>query len=62
MALFHNQDFPPKEPFQTVSKNIYGVAVKPVDFKNSQNAEKLINEYVADATRQRITKFVSQGE
>lgn len=61
MALFHSQNFPVKNSFGQLAKTVYDVAVKPVDFTNTLKAETLINKFVADATRQRIPKFVSEG-
>lgn len=61
-AIFTNKDFPVKKSFQAVSEQAYNVLVNPMNFKNSGQASTLINKYVAQATKNRITTFVNAGD
>ncbi|RZB41080.1 leukocyte elastase inhibitor-like, partial [Asbolus verrucosus] len=51
-----------KSEFQDVSKNFYKVNVQPIDFQNSKRASEVINKYVSQATRNRITNFISPDD
>ncbi|KAJ8923864.1 hypothetical protein NQ315_010446 [Exocentrus adspersus] len=61
-AIFSNKDFPVKKSFEALLHEYYKVALKPVNFKSPTQAASFINEYVAQATRNRIPVLVSTSD
>lgn len=58
-AFFTNKNYKLKENFKSLSERYYKVSLNPLDFSKPDAAASTINKYIAQATNNRILKFVS---
>lgn len=56
-----HQNFPVKKDYEAVINKFYNVNIRPIDFGNTDQACKIINDYVAKATKNRIQKIVKNS-
>jgi serpin B len=60
--LFGQKGYDFREQFLALTKDIYGAPLEAVDFaKNSEQTRELINDWVAEKTRQRILDLIPSG-
>lgn len=61
-AFFINKEFDLKKAFKDLSQLYYKVSISPLDFSKADTAASAINKYIAQATKNRIVKFVSPSK
>lgn len=57
-ALFIDQKVKPQQKFLTEVRNMYKADTIPTNFRNSENAQKQINNYVSQKTQGKINNLV----
>jgi serpin B len=60
-ALWGQKGLAFKKPFLDVLRNLYGAPFREIDFGRSEEARKIINEWVAENTKDRIRDIVPEG-
>jgi serine protease inhibitor len=60
-ALFTDVNRPLQWEFEYMAEKIYRSAIHPVNFMNPSAAVSIINQWVANITRNRIAQLVQEG-
>ncbi|ELK01172.1 serpin A12 [Pteropus alecto] len=58
-TLFIDQRLQPEKRFLTEAKNLYDADTVPANFRNLENTEKQINDYISQKTRGKINNLIN---
>jgi serpin B len=62
-SLWPQKDYPFRQDFLSLMKEYYGVSISPVDYERAtEEARKIINEWVEDKTTEKITDLIREGD